>query len=763
MSSAVPASRSRLLELLMQTVQPRFRTDVFVADPEDPIFGLGTCDITGCERTRLYIKTGLCERHRDRWTAAGKPELAAWIAQQKPDHRRGVEAVCAVEGCNRVGHCNKLCMRHWGLYTKAKTGADPTTWAAEHLYTVVAGGEVDCRADDCPRWSDYLGIRLCKVHYRRWTDAGRPEDLDGFLALKSAYATYAPPKLDMSDLPRQIRLELGLGLQRRLEEGTRNTKLIPIRRALTLIRETQVSSILDLDEAAWRTHATGPSGKTSSSALTFLLDIHYHLEVLLAGGIWEREYDRDVWDLRRLTNKPQRTSRYLHFDRIPQPWIRALGKRWARQVFSHGTSNSALADKVRYLGDFAAYAAGRTDGCTEPEMLTRDLLESWYAHMEAAGDGIILRRTKISALSVFLATNHRYGWEERIPRTAIVVPGDSPKRRPPAPRFIDELVMRQIEDEKNLARFPERHAGQLVMRIMIACGLRSKDTLLMPIECVVRDIAGAPYLAWVNTKVGERVAFFPITEKLAERIAVQAHAVRERFPRGCPWLFPGENDNPLGDRPVPRRTFTGQLEAYLRDIELVDENGNRTRVTTHQFRHTLGTRLINANVPQHVVQTLLDHMSPAMTAVYARLHDTTIREHWERATLTVNAEGEIVKVEESDPLSNAVWSRISLGRAKQTLPNGYCGLPLIRDCEHANPCLTCPMFLTTPEFLPQHQEQRGRTLTIIESAKSAGHARIAEKNQKILENLDKIITACESCEDDEVVFGGKVASLDAAS
>jgi integrase len=30
-------------------------------------------------------------------------------------------------------------------------------------------------------------------------------------------------------------------------------------------------------------------------------------------------------------------------------------------------------------------------------------------------------------------------------------------------------------------------------------------------------------------------------------------------------------------------------------------------VTGHQFRHTLGTRLINSGVPQHVVQKLLGH------------------------------------------------------------------------------------------------------------------------------------------------------------
>ena len=53
--------------------------------------------------------------------------------------------------------------------------------------------------------------------------------------------------------------------------------------------------------------------------------------------------------------------------------------------------------------------------------------------------------------------------------------------------------------------------------------------------------------------------------------------------------------------------------------------------------------------------------------------------------------------------------------------------------------------------------------TIIETARTAGHERIAEKNTKILNNLDKIIDVCESCDDGEVVLGGKVAQLDDAS
>jgi site-specific recombinase XerD len=54
------------------------------------------------------------------------------------------------------------------------------------------------------------------------------------------------------------------------------------------------------------------------------------------------------------------------------------------------------------------------------------------------------------------------------------------------------------------------------------------------------------------------------------------------------------------------------------------------RVTSHQFRHTLATRLVNNEVSLETVRRLLDHGSPEMTARYAQIHDQTLRREWER-------------------------------------------------------------------------------------------------------------------------------------
>ena len=62
------------------------------------------------------------------------------------------------------------------------------------------------------------------------------------------------------------------------------------------------------------------------------------------------------------------------------------------------------------------------------------------------------------------------------------------------------------------------------------------------------------------------------------------------------------------------------------------------------------------------------------------------------------------------------------------------------------------MFLTGPEFLPELREHRGRTLTLIQTAQTAGQTRVAQMNQQVLTNLDRILDGLEQ--------GGGTTDLD---
>jgi hypothetical protein len=97
--------------------------------------------------------------------------------------------------------------------------------------------------------------------------------------------------------------------------------------------------------------------------------------------------------------------------------------------------------------------------------------------------------------------------------------------------------------------------------------------------------------------------------------------------------------------------------------------------------------------------------------------------------------------------AGGAWAKENLARAKQTLPNGYCGLPLQQRCPHPNACLTCDSFLTTAEFLPAHRDQLHRTEQLIAQAQADGRQRLVEINEPVRLNLIRIIDGLEGLED----------------
>nr|WP_082456820.1 MULTISPECIES: tyrosine-type recombinase/integrase [unclassified Frankia] len=298
--------------------------------------------------------------------------------------------------------------------------------------------------------------------------------------------------------------------------------------------------------------------------------------------------------------------------------------------------------------------------------------------------------------------------------------------------------MLTVEHPDNLARWHDP-ASRVVTLILIHTGLRIGDALQLPVDCIVRDTDGAPYLRYLNHKM-KREALVPIDEELEAEITRQQRRVTDRWPDTTPTLFPKTKANPDGRKPLASSTYRTALARWLTRCDIRDEHNQPAHLTPHQWRHTLGTRLINRDVPQEVVRKILDHTSPEMTAHYARLHDTTVRRHWEKAR-KVNAHGQEVTLDPDGPLAEAAWAKQRISRATQALPNGYCGLPVQKNCPHANACLTCPTFLTTAEFLPEHRRQHQQTLHIISAAEARGQQRLAEMNRRVAGNLEKIITA----------------------
>jgi integrase len=745
-----------LLERLMQVVRPEFRNEVFIPPRGRSVFFYGECRLPSCATAIHRPRLGLCKAHHTWWLAAGRPAVEAWL----PDAERRLTdvltdiACCAISGCNRAARRCQLCTRHSDAWVHA--GRPPLSqWVSATPYVLPPVAERDCRYPHCPRWSGGADNPFCSRHWRRWHDAGQPEVTEWVAALPFRHDPY----VDLGRLERRVRLEFQFGLQCRADEGTKITNTVTLGQASRMIRAAGVSSLLDLDDEQWR-RATTKGRPGDQGPRSFLLDTCFHLRGLLIEDPWTDQYPREVWDLRVL--RLDRGVRYLRFDGITQDWLREAVKRWCRWRLSRGLAPSTVnhdRNACRILSEHLARVGGDD---APPAVLTRSVLESWFARLRTDYPDPSTRCHAIGSVSTLLHDLQRHGWEPDLPRDARIYPDDAPRRGPGKPRWVAEHLMRQLEAPSSLAAFPSPD-GAVLLRIIISCGLRLGDARRLPWDCIVRDAAHAPYLAWINYKIRERVAFFPISEDLATTITDQQQRTRDRFPDG-PWLFTAGQKNFNGSKPMTATAWRRQLDQWLDDIKLTDSNGAPARLTPHQFRHTLATRLINADVPQHVVQQLLDHMSPEMTNRYARLHQQTLRRHWETAT-KINAEGQEVTIAPEHPLADAAWMRISMVRAKVTLPNGYCGAPVQTDCEYANPCLDCRFFITTRDFLDQHRRQREETHHLIADAQQTGLSRVAEKNQRTAAKLDTIIGALEHAATGQIVVGGRaedVEDVDAA-
>ena len=171
--------------------------------------------------------------------------------------------------------------------------------------------------------------------------------------------------------------------------------------------------------------------------------------------------------------------------------------------------------------------------------------------------------------------------------------------------------------------------------MLIETGIRGGDATSLPFNPIIADSTGWPCLRFDNVKVGTE-QLIPLSTKAADTIRAQQDHVRTVWPNGTPWLFPGIFDNDDGAKQYAHSSLGGQLRDWQTMIDVRDEAGQPVRVHAHQFRHTVGTRLINAGVPQHVIQKLLGHASPRMTARYAEIHDSTVRDAFERTANNVS-------------------------------------------------------------------------------------------------------------------------------
>jgi integrase len=470
-------------------------------------------------------------------------------------------------------------------------------------------------------------------------------------------------------------------------------------------------------------------------------------EILAGGGQVETEYAKDTWEAPRLGIAVRRGRDKVRFGVIGQKWLREAIKQWSRFRLSSGYSFNTIDSGAQSLARFSLFLAEHRE-VTGFDGVTREFLEEFLSWMSVRVCwSVNTRHHTLTFVKVLLDWGHRHGTLPGLAANAVIYEEEVSRPADHLPQFIPEFVMSQLESDANLARLRNSTVRHLVVLLM-ETGLRGGDACALPFNPIFEDSVGWPCLRFDDAKV-KTEQLIPLSEKAAAAIRNQQAHVLMVWPQGSPWLFPGIQQNPDGSMPYAHGSLSGQLGKWQKEIDVRDEAGQPIRVHAHQFRHTVGTRLINAGVPQHVVQKLLGHASPRMTARYAQIYDRTVRDAFERyCAERVNTAGEHLDYEPDALTADAEWVKHNLARIRDSLPNGYCGRPPQQECPHPNACLTCPDFQTTPEFLDIHRRQAHSNRRLIARAEADGQFRLADNYRQVQASLERIIPALEALQGD---------------
>src|SRR5260370_14626170 len=244
-------------------------------------------------------------------------------------------------------------------------------------------GQAVCQIAVCDLWAEN-GLPFCHGHGNTWNANGRPAAGEFIRGYAEIDVVPRNERIFLAGLPPQLKLEIQYALQRRADERTVKVQPFVVTQVVRFLATCPVTSLLDWPEETWRQRIGRPAPKDSNPRALLIFARRQLEDLADAGGGWDVEYGRDVWRLHNLGFEGRHT---LPFDRLPQPSLKELAKRWARWRISTGPCLEASRPAVRAVERFAQFLSAPAVNIARLGDMNPPLLEQYLAdlHAEMAG------------------------------------------------------------------------------------------------------------------------------------------------------------------------------------------------------------------------------------------------------------------------------------------------------------------------------------------------------------------------------------------
>lgn len=438
------------------------------------------------------------------------------------------------------------------------------------------------------------------------------------------------------------------------------------------------------------------------------------------------EIVKDIWDARKLGMEVSKINPIytLNFSKISQSWLKNAFKSFVYHNI-HSYTFATTNNHLYWMNKFSGFLNENYPRLKSTQLSRNIVLEYLYEMRKKYIEGTLHKA--VYNLKTFFDHCSYFKLLE-VMNSPLIYKEDMLPKPKSNPRFISEHILNQLN--AHLSKLPVDIMRML--QILQECGMRFSELILLPFDCLISDNEGDSFLKYYQYKT-KKEHLIPLTKELATVIYNHQNDVLERWGNQPEYLFINESGNNYKSLNI----YTA-INKLAEENNIRKESGELYRFKAHEFRHTVGTRMINSGVPQHFVQRFLGHQNPMMTSIYAHIHNSTLKEEvLSKQIALINRNGIFLSEEDSEVYL----------QPEHSLPNGYCGLSVHISCPHANACLSCTHFRTDKSFLPIHIQHLDETKQLMDEAKANGWDRQLQITQETYQNLNDIVKALTKKED----------------
>lgn len=425
------------------------------------------------------------------------------------------------------------------------------------------------------------------------------------------------------------------------------------------------------------------------------------------------DMSKDVWTL---PANEDLSDFVFNFKFLPNEWFKKTVKHITKESIKIGRLRLSTLNRYNYsLERFFEFLKDNNYEFSDFSNVTFEIVEEYVHYLLVTVKSPSTRSVSIAALKhiiefgqmfelagfpnidVFDGTEYRTLQNEDTLKSAL----------------ISDDVLTQIDNAlnemaHNLDKLPfNEQTLWALITVLRHTGIRLSEALMLHENCLRKDLMNK-YLLEVISEKNETERFIPINTKVVKAINFLKELTEQiGLELGSNKIFYiyFVNKKEYG--------FLQQFRArhflkkcFVEKYNITESSGELIQLRFHQFRHQMGTDLINNGMSPFEVMQYLGHESMHSTRLYAKVRNDKLTSEYKKLGFIGLIKPTISEL--SDEQGNALSKEIKM---TIQLPDGVCTKPIekkVANCIKPNACLFCPKFITTPEYLDIHKNHLKR-------------------------------------------------------